>query len=507
MAKKLTHLARFSNRDQRDNAPIRHLVFRTWSEAKAYLAHEMIDLPAEADGIETLRLLRDRFAGTYTALLDPVFDETVQQGRSFDTLEQLCRLGDKMLEFDMTLIRIYRADNKVILTIIDDSEASQAFIARCRVCKKPFFLPLAISSKVYSPTNIIQYPLQPMQIIAPDDQFFKLDNYLVVIRCEADRFDPRPVYVAKAYDLRYWPLTPASTTLTYDGSDLMPFCLKIQTAWGEDSVYYGSPDALRSNREWHRSPRPQTEAFTSPCEEEDSFDDIVHLPALSGNPVQDIPYICHAKPCFSLDGRIYYCYYNDPNAETSIVKDIRYPQSARTLIEYDPQHKTWRMLEIPFANSIDASYLTVYRHTWIVIWPDIWQYHNNHGYAIMFWNPKTNELLYMSKRDIGRIDIDHILSIDHGDLLLILKDGRICRFEGDIISWLRSEKREIRLSPWQNEIRRDYDGFRDTPLRYRHAEIDDRMNITFENGQTLDIESCEAQIYHRTHRYHRRGRI
>ena len=509
MSKPTTRFSSLSRSSQQNDSRPNSPIFKTWQEVQDYLNYEMIYLPWDADGVETLAMLRQNFGKTHADLFDPYLDALVKDNLPCETYEQARRLADELETYGLKLYNVYSIGGKVMTTLLDDSEHSKSFANRCSALKHPWIRLVALHSSIAHPLNDdIQAPVQTAQIVSCDDQYYILDNFLILINYSYERFDPRDICTIKAYDLRYWPLRPAKTDLVYDRNNLMPYRLTIQTEWGEMTVYDGSDRALRDNREWVKAVRDENGEY-QPDNMSDTQDHSLVLPALAGEQIQQIPYFCHTKPCFSLNGCIYYCYYDDRDLEYSISKDLRRSNQPHTLLEYALKTNTWRTIELPHANCIDASRLFVYRHTWIVVWPRLFRNAQDQSYAFYLWNPKTNEKLYMMNKDLGYMQVEQLISLDNGDLLIMLEDGRICRFDTDIVAWLKSiGLHDAPVTPWQNEVRRDFDGFPiEEPASYiprtRYISPDDRMRITFENGRTLDIEFLRNKEYHRTMLYSR----
>lgn len=139
---------------------------------------------------------------------------------------------------------------------------------------------------------------------------------------------------------------------------------------------------------------------------------------------------------------------------------------------------------------MNAEDLILYKNNWIIIPDGI--LHPDASYILRLWNPRTHECLRLTQKDMGSHDIERIIPMDNGDILLLLDDGRLCRFEVDLVAWLKEDLQQHRvlLDDWQNEKRRGYENFpEDTNrfIRLRRSATADRMLITFEDNKTYDI--------------------
>ena len=93
---------------------------------------------------------------------------------------------------------------------------------------------------------------------------------------------------------------------------------------------------------------------------------------------------------------------------------------------------------------------------------------------------------------MGCHNINQIILTENNDILILLDDGRLCRFDIDLSNWLKKDMQlhSVLLDNWQNEVRRSYENFpeeTDKFVRLRRREASDRMLITFEDGRTYDI--------------------
>ena len=161
-----------------------------------------------------------------------------------------------------------------------------------------------------------------------------------------------------------------------------------------------------------------------------------------------------------------------------------------TLIEYNTRTKEYRKLELPAAAYINGDDLILYKNSWIIIPDSI--FNRDASYILRFWNPRTQECLRLTQRDMGSHNIERIIPTDNGDILILLDDGRLCRFDVDLVDWLKKDllQNKVMLDNWQVVVKRAFENFPDDTDRFyrlRRRDASDRMLITFEDVKTYDI--------------------
>ena len=217
-----------------------------------------------------------------------------------------------------------------------------------------------------------------------------------------------------------------------------------------------------------------------------------------GNKIElEIPDIEDASPLFTIDDCVIYYYDNDdidnrdPNENNGTRISLSKRRKQRnTLIEYNTRTKEYRTLQLPASGYIQAENLILYKNAWIIITDSI--FNRETSYILRLWNPVTHECLRLTQNDMGSHDITRVIPTDNGDILILLDDGRLCRFDIDLVVWLKKDmlQHNVVLDRWQNEVRRGYENFpekTDRFARIRRRHTSDRMLITFEDGKTYDI--------------------
>ena len=204
-------------------------------------------------------------------------------------------------------------------------------------------------------------------------------------------------------------------------------------------------------------------------------------------------------PWFTLNERIIYYYDNDDlaNRQDEDDNNIRRRREQRrqrnTLLEYNTVDHQYRIMSLPGAGYIDRDDLVLYKNQWIIIPDSIFS--RDASYVLRLWNPFTSECLRVTKNDMGCHDIEQIIPTANGDILILLDDGRLCHFDEDLVTWLKSDllQHSVTLDDWQEEIKRDFENFPDSNYRFRRLrrDISDRILVTFADGKTLDIQLNE----------------
>ena len=493
---------------------IQRKIFKTWPEVLAYLNIETVELPWNANGEMALAILRARYIQKFSALEDEFLDDVVEAYSDRSTPDQLAALGEAMQELKLRFCQLNiplksEAGYTVFAVAADDTSD---YLSRWKevLTRRQFFrsintFALRHGETLDNPADDVQIPMHSVQIIGASENRitpYILDKYFLIVPFETyDQNHPEPLINVRVYDIRTWPLRELQDiSLSFDRNNIEPYTLSIRND-GTETVYVG--DDPQRARTWKKTALNADGVLIPIYEDEDEDeDDQWKGLALGASAPPAIPDIEDATPWFTLDGKVVYYYDNDDlanrqeedeNASPSVsIRKRREQRRLRnTLLEYNSADQKYRIMSLPGAAYIDKDDLVLYRNQWIIIPDSIFS--RDASYILRLWNPFTGECLRLTKNDMGCHDIDQIIPTGNGDILMLLDDGRLCHFDVDLVTWLKSDllQHGVKLDAWQPEINRGYENFPDTAnVRFRRLrrDIADRLLVTFADGKTLDIQ-------------------
>jgi adenylate kinase family enzyme len=500
----------FDNKSNDENEVVQRKIFKTWHEVMAYMQIETVELPWNADGVTTLRILRDHYGKRFKSLSDPFLDEVVDAYSTRSTSEQLAALGEAMQELKLRFCHLNLNPPQYTVFAVE-SDNTRDYLNKWKevLTRRQFFnmidtFAMRREESLDKPAEDVRIPMSSLQVLGVQDtgygrEYILDKKYLVVTYETVERYTPEPIKNLRIYDLRTWPLRELKVNLSFDRENIEPFSLEISTESGEVCHYVGD-DILRA-RSWKKTYLNEKNEYLPVYDEAyDEDDGKWHGLSLGKQPNAAIPVIEDAVPIFTIDDCIIYYYDNDDvdnrqpeenNSTRAALQKRRERRKQRnTLIEYNTKTKKYRTLELPASAYINADELILYKNTWIIIPDSI--FNRDAAYILRLWNPRTQECLRLTQRDMGSHNIERIIPTENGDILILLDDGRLCRFDVDLVDWLKQDllQHKVVLDDWQNEVKRGYDNFPDDAdrfVRLRRRSASDRMLITFEDGKTYDI--------------------
>ena len=485
-------LRRLSSRFDKDstnsesNADIR---FATWQQLLDYLMIDPVEIPWNANGAETLDILRRNYGTRFPALNDSKFDETARRfdGRSID--EQTDALGSAAQNFNLVVCRIRLEEDREDLyyLYIDTKERIDEITTR----REPLSLYHTIQRLISiaslncdvsldNPPVDMRLPVSMIMVGAEKwENFTKLGHFLIVFYHTVETSHPEKQERVRVYDLRYWPIRELKHELSYNRNNIMPYTLTIESDCGEKYCFVGEEISKFMNEAEETEDGgyiPKGE-YCPTCDGRQKkyyHGELIDLPKIGKSSIMDlnhIPSIGHAEPMMIVDN--------------SVIYEYMYPGEPQdTLIEYNLGTKKFRKMEL--TGFKDVRNMIVYKNKWIVLFSS--RIRRSSSYAFRLWNPRTNECLRVINKDLGDNynEISDIISTPNGDIMVLLTDGRLCHLDVDLVAWLKEDMQihDVPLSPWQEEVRRAYENF---PALQGLAKADDRMLITFEDGKTYDV--------------------
>ena len=493
-----------------DREVVQRKIFKKWHEVMDYMGIETIELPWDTDGAQALSKLRDHYGDRFPALRDPFLDEVVEAYATRSTTDQLAALGEAMQEFRLRFCHLNLNPPQYTVFAVE-TDNTRDYLNKWKevLTRRQFFntvdtFAMRREESLDKPSEDVRIPMSFMQLVRTYARHFNrvyiLDGrFLVVTHDEVERYIPSPVVRLRIYDLETWPLRELPNKLEFDRENIEPYTLTIQLDT-KTIVYVG--DDLDRPRSWKNTVQDEKGNYLPVYENEDDEDDGEWNGLMLGSRNKlDIPEIEDAKPLFTIDDRVVYYYDNDdvdsrmpddnPLGSRAALQKRRERRKMRnTLLEYNTKTKKYRTLNLPASAYIDADELILYRYEWIIIPDSI--FNRDASYILRFWNPATHECLRLTQNDMGCHEISQIIPTKDGDILILLDDGRLCRFDMNLVSWLKKDLQQHRvvLDEWQEEARRGYENFPEanTPFtRLRRREASDRILITFEDGKTYDI--------------------
>lgn len=502
-----------SPRNAKDEAKekVERKIFKTWQEIIAYLNIDTVELPWNVNGEMALKALRAKYSKQFRELDNVFLDDVVDAYCDRSTSDQLAALGQAMQELKLRFcqLNIPLNGSSAYTVFAVEADDTSDYLNRWKevLTRRQFFrsidtFELRHGETLDNPSEDVRIAMQSVQItgFAGDRRsVYVLDGRFLVAPFETyERHIAEPIIQVRVYDIRNWPIREVQKAkLSYDCYDIEPYTLQIETEEGEIIVYLG--DDPRRDRSWKKGVLNDKGQYIPVYEDDDDEDD--RWKGLKiGTPSPDkIPDIEDAVPWFTLNERIIYYYDNDDlaNRQDEDDNNIRRRREQRrqrnTLLEYNTVDHQYRIMSLPGAGYIDRDDLVLYKNQWIIIPDSIFS--RDASYVLRLWNPFTSECLRVTKNDMGCHDIEQIIPTADGDILILLDDGRLCHFDEDLVTWLKSDllQHSVTLDDWQEEIKRDFENFPDTNYRFRRLrrDISDRILVTFADGKTLDIQLNE----------------
>lgn len=495
-----------------DNEIVQRKIFKTWHEVMAYMQIETVELPWNADGKTALEILRKQYGKRYNNINDSFLDEVVDAYSTRSSTEQLAALGEAMQELKLRFCHLNLNPPQYTVFAVE-SDNTRDYLNQWKevLTRRQFFnmidtFAMRRGETLDNPAEDVRIPMSSVQVIGNQDNVrigreYILDGRFFVVTYETvERFNPEPIKNLRIYDLRSWPLEQLEIKLEFDRENIEPYTLTIKTC-DDTHVYVG--DDIERNRSWKKTIE-NDKGQHIPVYEDENDEDTGEWKGLTIGKKKElhIPEIEDATPFFTIDDSVIYYYDNDDVANRdpedsnaspsrSILQKRRERRKQRnTLIEYNTKTKVYRTLNLPAAAYINVEDLILYRNTWIIIPDSI--FNRDASYILRLWNPRTHECLRLTQKDMGSHNIERIIPVENGDILLLLDDGRICRLDVDLSAWLKEDlqQHKVLLDDWQNEKRRGYENFPEDTNRFvrlRRRSTSDRMLITFEDDKTYDI--------------------
>ncbi len=477
------------------------VTLKTWNDLIHYMDIDPVVLPWNVDGTTALRILRNKYGTTFRELHDASLDEAIRLYAADSYLKQLQALGTALNNLELSFCLFNHETNENYAFIRKEENKSEWNKRLAALKNKASFgyrtfspVSLDMDEPLDAATNHNQIPMSMLQVTdtfstsGTDD--IVIEHFLVIQYNTYDTSLEQPVKKVRVYDLRYWPMRPLEkVNYSYDRNNIEPYSLEIETECGEKYIYVGD------GSDWYKTTENENGDRIPVYVDDDLSTNII---SIGQNHGQNIPRIHEARPMLTVDDRIIYDFampdidhMDDENEYDSF--HPHYNSIGNMLIEYNTVTKKFRKLDFPATRALSSWRTTVYKNTWLVLR----QFTCDSSYILRFWNPRTNECLRLTQKDIGYHDIESIIPTPNGELLFLMDDGCLCHPDVDLIAWLRQNElqHKITLNDWQDEIRRSYENFPDhhgRALRLRryqvhHLDATDHMLITFKDGMTYEI--------------------
>ena len=488
-------------------------VYKTWQQILDDFKIEPILIAWNTDGMNALRILREKYGHRFGMLHNSMLDEIVQKFKGRGVQEQLEALGTAVKKFDLYLccFQINREEYYYYIEKIDRieellklNELYSLFRIKHKLCK---IIALNDDNLLETPLNDIQIPISSIQLKKSGSYYdnpYTLEHFLIAPYKTLTENYLGEITQLRVYDLRYWPLHELKHELIYNSANIEPYTLMIESESGEKYCYVG--DGTNSPLCWNKTFLSETGDYLPLYDDREArfhHGRLKKLPKIGNNSIEmsdEIPTINEAEPLMLVDNRIIYHYKNDdiehrkpekvnPTPTMRFLEHCEQRKNRITLLEYNPETKKFRKMELPGVGYLCN--LMVYKNTWFVL-PYNKGSRSGTSYLLRLWNPRTNECLRLTSQNMGEHEIDNIYQIPNGDIIFLLDDGRLCHMDVDLISWLRKDiqMHNVMLESWQDECRRSYENFPVLSERRQHLrpeDADDRMLITFEDGKIYDV--------------------
>ena len=504
--------SRLETQNNSENEVIDRKTFKTWKEVMEFMAIETVELPWNVDGVTALKVLRKKFGKRLPALKDTFLDDVVNAYQERCSSEQLGALGEAMQELKLRFCHLNLNPPKYTVFAVE-SDNTRDYLNQWKkvLTRRQFFnmidtFSMRRGETLDKPSEDVRIPMESIQVVGDQGSRFCneyiLDGHFLVIPFETvDRYNPEPIKNLRVYDIRSWPLRELKIKVSFDRENIEPFSLEITTKSGDTCHYVG--DDIERARSWKKTYQNEKGEYLPVYEEDDDEDDGKWHGLSIGKQLNSaIPEIEDANPIFTIDDCIIYYYDNDDvdnrqpednNSTRAALQKRRERRKQRnTLIEYNLVEKQYRKLELPGAAYINSDDLILYKNSWIIIPDSI--FNRDASYILRLWNPRTQECLRLTQRDMGSHNIERIIPAPNGDILILLDDGRLCRFNVDLVAWLKKDllQNKVMLDDWQSVVKRAFENFPDDDgrnrfYRLRRRDASDRLLLTFQDGKTYDI--------------------
>lgn len=498
----------FEKKASEDCEAVQRKIFKTWHEVMSYMQIETVELPWNSDGATALRILREKYGNRYKNINDSFLDEVVDAYDERSSQEQLAALGEAIQELGLRFCHLSLNPPHYTVFIVE-TDNTKDYLNKWKevLTRRQFFnmidtFAMRRDETLDRPSEDVKIPMSFVQVMGAQDAKYSreyvLDKIFFVVTYEkVERFNPEPIKQLRIYDLRKWPVQLLEAKLEFDREYIEPYTLTITADDGE-YIYLG--DDVERPRSWKKTYVNEKGQVLPIYDDEDEDKLQWRVLPIRRKKHLDIPEIEDAIPLFTIEDRIIYYYDNDDidnrqseennGKRISLQKRRDQRKQRNTLLEYNTVTKCYRTLEFPGSAYINSEDLILYKDKWIIIPDSI--FNRDASYILRLWNPETHECFRLTQKDMGCHNINQIILTESNDILILLDDGRLCRFDIDLSNWLKKDMQlhSVLLDNWQNEVRRSYENFpeeTDKFVRLRRREASDRMLITFEDGRTYDI--------------------
>lgn len=227
---------------------------KTWQDLLEYLEILPVELPRDADGATTLRLLRERYGNKFQEMQDPFLDEIVDRFSKTNHGRQLAALGSALQKLELALYRLKFNDHIFPNTVCvgrkdDDARRKEHWNA-----VTPWFLSFRRSFRLIQldRNNTLESASDPTGIPMSFTELggeattrwtnYRLIEHFLVIPYNDYQMDcDKPTQHVRVYDLRYLPIREVqSVKITYNSLNIVPYTLEFETEYGEKFCYVAS---------------------------------------------------------------------------------------------------------------------------------------------------------------------------------------------------------------------------------------------------------------------------
>ena len=485
------------------------VTLKTWQELLDYMEIDPVELPWNADGATALRLLREKYGSVLREIHEKSLDEIVSIFAKSSNLRQLEALGSALQNLGLNLGHIDLDSHQFLVFVRKMDSVSEwnkrwsNMTRRQRPSRIIRTLALSRSESLHASNDEIQLPMSSIQvsdikqIYSGRIQYSIIGHFLFIPYDVYNEDSADPYKQVRVYDLRYWPMRSLhAVNCTYNRRNIEPYTLEIETECGEKFCFVGN------EFDWYKTIENAKGEIVPVYEEEKRRALSRDIAFTLGEKIpENIPEIRDAWPLLALDDCIIYHYrqpdidHREPAEEkmTPTMRNLKmeeYRRKRNNLIEYNTVTKKYRKLMLPGVYSLNNDDITVYKNTWLILHES--RHYRRPSYLLRLWNPRTNECLRLTEKDMGNNDINSIIPMSNGDVLFLLEDGRLCHPDVDLVAWLKQDmqQHQITLENWQDEKRRAFENFPDITSRYsrfRENDATDRMLVTFRDDSTYDI--------------------
>ena len=203
----------FDNKNNDENEIIQRKIFKTWHEVMAYMQIETVELPWNADGVTTLRILREHYGKRFKSLGDSFLDEVVEAYSTRSTSEQLAALGEAMQELKLRFYHLNLNPPQYTVFAVE-SDNTREYLNKWKevLTRRQFFnmidtFAMRREESLDKPAEDVRIPMSSLQVVGAQDARFGREyildkKYLVVTYETVERYTPDPIKNLRIYDLR-----------------------------------------------------------------------------------------------------------------------------------------------------------------------------------------------------------------------------------------------------------------------------------------------------------------